>query len=238
MKKTIFFLFLSLLFSCSVKSIILSETERKGVDDIVNFYGGYCESTIGKSVANGEASITYFEVKLKESEGVEQFKKDSKFASSNMAYRLYRNLTEEEKAKYTEIRTAIVFENGITKEYTFKPEELAVVDNKSKTVDLVVDYIKDKNFNKLSSLLNDSSAIQYDKAELIHQIETGETTFGKITEEGFRIFGYRKVKFNRKFKKYLMISGVIVRDGKSNEFSVVMDPKLETNEVLGLEYKM
>ncbi|NLR95070.1 hypothetical protein [Flammeovirga agarivorans] len=238
MKKQIYLFLNILLFSCSIESSILSESASKGIDDILKFYGGFCEYSVGKVVATDEPTTTYFEVKLSKSKGVEKFKKDSKFASSNIAYRLYRNLTKEEKSNYSEIRTIIIFESGITKKYSFKTNELETVDNKTKTVDLVVDYLKDKDFEKISTILNDSSVIEYDKDALITQMEKVDSKYGNITEEGFRIFGYRKVKYNRKYKKYLRISGAIIRDNNSNELSVVMDPEKENNEVLTLEYAM
>lgn len=238
MKKFLFLLTSILFFNCSLETIMLSDTESKGVDDILDFYGGYCEYSIGKYKINDEAIVNFYELKLSQSQILEKFKKDSNFASSNIAYRFYRNLSNDEKSKYSEIRTKLLFENGREKEYIFQSDDLRRVENKITTLDKIVDLIKYKNFREISPFLNDSTVIQYDKQELISNLEKVDSTYGNITDEGFQLFGFREVKYNRKHKKYLMISGIIKRDKLSNKFSIVMDPKLNSDEVISLEYKM
>jgi hypothetical protein len=70
----------------------ISDTEDAGVKDVLGFYGGYCEYSLGKAVSTDEKTKNYFELKLSKSEVTDQYKENPSFPASNIAYRFYRNL--------------------------------------------------------------------------------------------------------------------------------------------------
>ncbi|MEL6562557.1 MAG: hypothetical protein AAFQ94_30585 [Bacteroidota bacterium] len=217
--------------------INISDNEDKGVKDVLGFYGGKCEYSIGKSVSNGK-SKKFFELRLFESEAIEQFSNNPKFAASNIAYRFYRNLNEQERGNYTHIRPVIAFADGSETEFEFSTWELEVVDKRIPFLNKVVNIIREKKFDDLLPLLNDSSIVQYDKYELIENLKKGDPQFGNVTEEGFRIFGYRIDALDNKGNDFLYFSGAIIRDIQANEFSLVLDPYSEKEEIFLLQYKM
>lgn len=216
----------------------VTDNENAGVQDVLGFYGGFCEYSFGKTIGTGEDK-KYFELKLTESEGIETYIKNPKFPASNIAYRFYRHLNKEERANYTHINAIIVFSNEQEHKFEFSTWELEAVDKKMALVNKTVSMIDQQQFDQLSQLLNDSSeVVKYDKNELIENLKKFDPQFGKISEEGFRMFGYSINAFNNKGKDILQISGAIMRDTQNNEFSLIMDPYEEKNEIYMLQYKM
>ena len=108
MKLTSLTLIVFLLFSCGKKhkgekstsllSNFLSTTdnEDKGIKEIVNFYGGYCEYSIGTTISTDSGTKKYFELKLTKSEVADKFANIPEFTASNIAYLV---LQEFEKRK-------------------------------------------------------------------------------------------------------------------------------------------
>jgi len=218
--------------------INISDTEDAGVKDVLGFYGGYCEYSLGKSVSTDEKTKNYFELKLSKSETTDQYKESPGYPASNIAYRFYRNLSENEKEKYTHINPVIVFSDGSQSEHEYSTWELGIVDKRMKFLDKVVNIIREKRFEDLRPMLNDSTLATYDKNELIGNLKKFDSQFGNVTEEGFRIFGYRIDALDNKGNDYLYISGAIMRDIQANEFSLVIDPYSDEEEILLLQYKM
>lgn len=216
----------------------ISDNEDAGVKDVLGFFGGKCEYSIGKAVSTDEKSKKYFELRLFESEAIEKFANNPKFPASNIAYRFYRNLNEEERQNYTHIKPVIVFVDGSEKEFEFSTWELEIVDKKIPLLNKVVNIIREKRFDELSPLLNDSTLAEYDKNELIENLKKVDPQFGNVTEEGFRIFGYKIDALDNKGNDYLYLSGAIIRDIQANEFSLVVDPYSDKEEILLMQYKM
>lgn len=214
----------------------ISDNENAGVNDVLGFFGGKCEYSIGKSVSTNEKSKKHFELRLFESEAIEQFVKNPKFPASNIAYRFYRNLNEEERRNYTHINSVIVFADGSEKEFEFSTWELEIVDKKMPFLNKVVNIIREKRFDDLSPLLNDSTLAEYDKNELIENLKKTDPQFGNVAEEGFRIFGYKIDALYNKGNDYLYFSGAIIRDIQANEFSLVINPYSDKEEILLMQY--
>lgn len=76
------------------------------------------------------------------------------------------------------------------------------------------------------------------KNELIDNLIKADPRFGNVTAEGFRIFGYRIDALDSKGNDYLYISGAIMRDKQANEFSMVVDPYTDKEEIFILQYEM
>jgi hypothetical protein len=103
-------------------------------------------------------------------------------------------------------------------------------------VNKVVALIKAKNFDGLSSLLNDTAIVSYDKKELIANLKSADPQFGNVTE-GFRPYGFR-INKAKDSTEVLHMSGAIIRDKQSHEFSVDLDLNGKDDIIYVLQYKL
>ena len=252
MKKCIYFLLLSLLIaSCSndrkkrnthehavdrstegQDTVSISANEQEGIKDITNFYGGECRHMIGKTL---DAGRRYFEVEVSNSESIENTKSMIGLTASNMACMIYQNL-QGEKGKYDEIRVRIILKDGQKVEQGYPVSSLALVIAKMRIVQMVVNLLKEKNYSKLETMLNNKSSIaEYSKSQLISEIKKADASLGNV--EMFAPYGYAFYKSDNG-KPILRISGVLKRDKQNNEFSVVLDPESNKDEILMINYKL
>lgn len=213
----------------------ISNNEDKGVKEILSFYGGYCKYAIGYSASTREGKKKYFELEISKSDIIEKYKNVVEMPASNIAYLFYRNL-KNEKNNYDEIHTVIIFKDKSKVTLDYSKETLAIVDNKMNVVEKLVNLLKRKNYEGIKPFLKpDTTYIHYDKDELVSNLTKVELQLGTIKE--FLPYGFR---FNDKKDQqaFLHISGVLLRDKQSNEFSVDIDPKSTNDEIILLQYKL
>ena len=239
---TTVFLFVFTIISCgcqqSNKQIKATINEDKGITEILDYYGGYCEYSNGSETVSelGGSSTTnkYFKIEMSKSEIIQSLSQKIELPASNIAYLFYKNLIEE-KSKYDEIQVVLLMNDGKKMTYKITTEKLEVVKNKMPLVFKAVGLIKDKKFEELRPLLNDSSLIKYNKNELIQNVSTLDKTFGTVIE--FFPYGFKYYK-TESGNDILHISGIIKRDKQNNEFSVAFDPNSNTEEILALNYEL
>ncbi len=100
--------------------------KTKAVKDILAFYGGYCEYSIGTTVSEKGAK-KFFELKMSKSDVIEnKFSHNLELPASNCAYILYRNLKNEQN-KYDEINVDIILRNGKQVSYEYPVNQLKIV---------------------------------------------------------------------------------------------------------------
>lgn len=216
--------------------VSITDNEDKGVKDILGFFGGECRYSIGVSASSSEGNGKFFELELSKCEAIEQWKDDPQIPSSNMAYRFFSQLKEERK-NYNEIRSVLIFKDGKKTEAKYSVKELQLVSNRMNVVKKIVNLIKEKKFDAIKPMLNDSSVFHYNKNTLIKNIENADPEFGNITEEGYRFWGYR-INTTNTGMQLLHISLVLIRDKQSSTFSVDLDLNGTNNEVYLLNYKL
>lgn len=214
--------------------ISITDNEYKGVKEILDFYGGQCKYSIGASASTNEGSKKYFELEMSKSEEIEKYSQVVEMPASNVAYLFYKNLTEE-KANYSEIHSVIIFNDGSKKTFKYPVDKLEIVNTKMTLVNKVIGLIKDKNFEAIKPMLNDTSFVRYNKNELINNITKIDPTFGTVKE--FMLYGFRFNKLENG-KEILHYSGAIIRDKQSNEFSIDLDPNSTNDEIIILQYKL
>jgi hypothetical protein len=214
----------------------ITDNEDKGVKEILDFYGGYCKYAIGVSASTETGKKKYFELELSKSDAIEERAKVAQMPASNIAYLFYKNLNQEERDNYDEIHTVLIFADGEKMTFEFPTKQLELVKQKMKVVDKIVDLIKEKNFEALRPLLNDTAFVTYDKNELITNLTNFDPQFGNVTE-GFRPFGFR-INKAKDGTEVLHISGAIIRDKQSNEFSVDLDLNGNDDNIFVLQYKL
>lgn len=214
--------------------VSITDNEDKGVKEILNFYGGQCKYAVGASTSTDEGKSKYFELKMSQSEVIESYSKVAQMPASNVAYLFYKNL-KDEKNNYDEIHTVLKFNDGDEMTFEYPIEQLDIVASRLPTVEKIIELIKSKQFQNIKPFLNDSSVAQYDKNELVTNMEKVDSRFGEVKE--FMPYGFR---FNETDdgKNYLHISGVVLRDKENHEFSADFDLDRTKEELLMIGYKL
>jgi hypothetical protein len=217
-------------------ALSITDNEDKGVKEILAFYGGYCKYAVGASASTETGKKKYVELELSKSEVIEKKAKVAQMPASNIAYLFYTNLNKEERANYDEIHTVLIFADGEKMTFEYPSKQLELVDQRMRLVNKVVGLIKEKNFEALRPMLNDTALVSYDKNELITNLAKVDPQFGNVTE-GFRPFGFGIYKA-KDGTDVLHISGAIIRDKLSNEFSVDLDLNGRDDNIFALQYKL
>ncbi|MBS1506088.1 MAG: hypothetical protein JSS79_05545 [Bacteroidetes bacterium] len=213
---------------------MITENESKAIDEVLDFFGGFCKYSIGASASTEEGSKKYFELELSQSKALEKYKNSKEIVTSKLCYIFFNKLSDEEKQNYTHIRGTLLYDNGEKFSHDYSIKELELVKSKMAIVDKVVSLIKNKNFKELKGMLNDQSTLRYDKNELLTNIEKLDPEFGNVTE--YRLFGFRLS--NAGNNQVLKIYGVVLRDKSNHELSIYLDPNAKNDEILKLDYQL
>lgn len=214
--------------------VSITDNEDKGIKEILDFYGGECKYTVGMvESTNDKEDKKYFEIELRKSIALSKYADKPEFTTSNIAFRFFKNLDEEERQNYTHIRGTLVLDNGERIEHDYSREDLTLVEEKMKTVLNVIDLIKEKKFEDVMPFLNSEDVFTYDKRQLIDGLQRVDPQFGYIQE--FRLFGFKFT--NAGDNEVLNISGMIIRDIQNNEFKVYLNPRSSKEQILSLDYK-
>lgn len=214
--------------------VSITDNEDKGVKEILEFYGGQCKYAVGASASTDEGKSKYFELEMSQSEVIESYSKVAQMPASNVAYLFYKNL-KDEKSNYDEIHTVLKFNDGDEMTFKYPVEQLDIVSSRMPTVEKIVELIKLKQFQEIKPLLNDTSVANYDKNELVTNMENIDSQFGELKE--FLPYGFR-INETEDGKRYLHISGAILRDKQNHEFSADFDLDRPKEELLMIGYKL
>lgn len=247
MKKIIsFFLILSIVVSCKQKHageqttgllsnfVSITNNEDKGIKEILSAYGGECEYSVGKNISSEEKSKEFFEIKLSKSNAVEKYSQIVEMPASNIAYLFYKNL-KEEKNKYNEIHVVVILNGGEKKEFSYSMNDLETVHAKLPLVDTIVNIIKNKDFEKLSSYIDNGELNNTEIKEIISKMNEVEKNLPTIKQ--FVLYGFQigKVESGDTF---LRLSGAIIREQSGNEFSVELNVNSKENKISNITYKL
>jgi len=233
-------------FSCAEKRIgeektsvmsnflSLTENEDNGVKEILDYYGGRCEYSVGTKVSTSNGKVKYFILDISSSPVIEGYADVSEMPASNVAYLFYRNL-KEEKDNYDEIHVKLQIKEDIVVEFVFPKSELEIVDSRIPSMLKIVDLIKTKDFEAITPYLNDTSEYSYDKNELVQSIRAADDQFGAVKD--FMPFGFR-IREQESGISILHISGIIFREKQDHEFSADFDLSKPKDELLMIQYKL
>ena len=212
----------------------ITDNEDRGIREILNLYGGKCIYSSGVAASGSFGVRKYFSMQLTNCTSLQKRENLDELSAANVAYLFYKNLKEDKK-KYSEIRTEIVFDEDEYK-HTYPDSLLDLVIAKMKIVYGIIDLLKAKNYNALADTLNDNNfLVDFKKEKFITQIKNIDASLGNVKEfipYGFSFFD------TVDGKTLLHISGLIRRDKKSNEFSVNIDPASATNKAIMIKYKL
>lgn len=213
----------------------LTENEDKGIKEIIGFYGGQCEYGFEKKLSTGQGNETIFWIKFSKSADIDSLQQMAEMPSSNIAYIFYKNL-DKEKSKYSQIESELIFGSGESLKYSYPIFQLEKVKSKLLLVNKIVSLIKDKDFKGIKKYLGtDTVLFNYDKDNLISNLQNADPNFGSVKE--FTPYGFKFSKADNG-KEILHISGLLTRDKQSHYLSFNLDPNTLKDEIYSLDYKL
>lgn len=213
--------------------VSISDNEDKGIKEVLGYYGGECEYSIGTSVSTKAGKKKYFELEVRKSDIIDNFTNIAELPASNIAYSFYQNL-EDEKTKYDEIHTVLVFRNGDKNTFKYSTIQLELVVQQMKLVDKIIDILRSKDYESLMLYINNTDVYEFDKNKLIAGLEKYDSKFGDIKE--FKPFGFKITNLNND-KNLLHITGVLIRGIQNTEFSIDLDLNSDNEEIYNIQYK-
>ncbi len=217
----------SLLFA-ACKNSKISDNEKKGIKEVVNLYGGRVKYSKEDSTAINK---NVFEIELSKSSFADKYTNNPELPASGIAYAFYKKLGND-KQKYTHIKSELLLSDGEKVGFEFPVNELELVNSKIKIAEKITDLIRQRNFDALKPLLDDSSYAQYNKDEFIKNLEEADRRYAKANE--LVIIGYRFYKIYG--KNILHISGQLMRGAQANAFSIDIDPNDRQERAVMINY--
>ncbi len=175
--------FLGMVMAAFVLTSCASETETKAVQEIANFYGGRVSYSKGVATSTSEGSKLYFELKLSDSPYINSVEAEE--PGSFSAFAVYRNLSEEEKEKYTHIKTSIEQQAGDSKkttEFEYTVQKLKTVEAKLSKIKLLQETLKHRHYGQLTELMDSSAFSNFDMKAFYAQLDTIANACGEINE--------------------------------------------------------
>jgi hypothetical protein len=221
----------TILLCISCTRVKVGDEELKAVNKVVELIGGRCAYGL-RFEATPKGRSSYFTLTLSESIDLELLSDIPELPASGAAYTFYSNLSTPNN--YTHIEVSLKYKNGEEKEYVYSVEELESVKRQMPKVFNITRLLQDRRFDSLGAMLNDSSYIQYNKMELLKNVEKYERQFGALKE--FVPFGY-KFQDVEKGSVNLHISGMTFRNQDFVRFSIDLDTTEKSNRVIVLNYK-
>ncbi|MBC3538617.1 hypothetical protein ACFSC6_06275 [Rufibacter sediminis] len=215
--------------------VSITDNENKGVEEVLDFYGGQCKYAVGASASTDEGKKKYFELEVSQSEGIDKLADSPHLPGSNIPYLFFRNLGKEAE-NYDEIHTVLVYKDGQKSTYKYSTETLRLVTERMKVAEKIVWLIKEKDYDALMPMLNDSALFKYDKKALIASLKEADGKLGNVTEP-LRPFGF-KVNQTKDGKEILHIYGAMIRDKQNNGFGLDLDLKGKKEEAYLLNYEL
>jgi hypothetical protein len=224
---------LPFLVSCT------SENETKGVDEVLKFYGGKVEWSIGVNASTVEEELQgkFFEITLMDVE-ISKYYSNASLPASNCAYLFYHALTEVEKDEYSFVRV-ILQEGEERSTHEFTIEKLKIVENAIPTLNQTVEFMKANNYESLNALFNPDVNLP----EYVEELESYEeqcikidSTYGRIKEFLMQGFIIHDEYIKSELKQVVRLSGNLVREKQPTDFSITLDPALKDKKLYGLRF--
>jgi hypothetical protein len=209
----------------------ITDNEDKGIKEVIDFYGGTCEYSIGETISTDSGTKKYFELKLSKSEVANKFASVPEFTASNMAYMFYKNLNNDKK-KYDEIHSVLILNGKDKYEYKYSTGKLDTISTKLKVFSKVLESIKGKNYDQLKTILSNDSYKDLDKNQLVLNLKKIDTVYGNIKQA--LIYGFRFERQNG--FDVLTILGVFLRDKKNNPITIKVDLNSPEDKIHFLDY--
>ncbi|PWN60370.1 hypothetical protein [Chryseobacterium viscerum] len=223
MKLIKFLPFLLLLFLFSCGKLATTPEDKKSVDEIQKFYGGYVQTMKGVQTLNGKSS-DFFEVEIKDSKLINNQPQRAISNAANIAFIVFQN---QKPGNYDVIKTKLLLSDGASFAKSFTQKELQEVKEIYPEVEKVNSFLINKNYNgifemfdpkfkpdekfaneKLSEMDSKMGAIkriQFQGFEFIKDSNLGDIVVMREVGQRDQLFPFINMAFDRKTKKMLNI---------------------------------
>ncbi|WBO84121.1 hypothetical protein [Hymenobacter yonginensis] len=204
-----------------------SETESAGINAVLGFYGGQVSYSKGvKKTTEEELQGRYYEIKLS---GVEEKMKQHFFSlklpASNCAYLFYHALAADEKAKYSFVRV-IIQGDKTSSQYDFPIDDLAKAEKSALLAERAAESIKTGNYDALLSSCNPEAAPMAEWRKMGKLFQQIDNAYGKVQQFSLQGFDCQTSNLAGGVRHLVRLSGVLVRDKQSTDFSLMVDPSV------------
>ena len=206
-------------------SLSITDNERKGIKDVVDFFGGKCECITRNSSKEVGDKGKYLTLELSKSDFIEK-QNDPMQALTTAVYRFHRNL-KEEKMYYTNIHVILDYSDNHKTIGNFSITDLDTVDNRMIIVNEVVKLIQDRKYDSLESRFYNTGTTENNK--LVSYIKKNESKLGPITGR-FELYGFM---FN---DTIMHLYGKIIRNKFNSDFSIDLDMNEKSDKVHMIKY--
>lgn len=216
-------IFLSLITLSNCNKVRTTSEDKKSVEEVQKFYGGYVETNKGIETFNS-SSNDYFEITIKDSKLIDKQPQRAISNAANIAYIVFKNQNVE---NYDLIRTKIILPDGTNISKSFTKTELQEVKDIYPELEKFNSYLINKNYkgiidmfdsrfkpedkivyeglSTIDSKLGEIKRIQFQGFEFIDDSNLGHTILIRQVAERNETFPFINVVFNRNTKKLLNI---------------------------------
>jgi hypothetical protein len=223
MKSIKFLPFLLLLFLFSCGKLTTTPEDKKSVDEIQKFYGGFVQTMKGVQTLNGKNS-DFFEVEIKDSKLINNQPQRAISNAANIAFIVFQN---QKPGNYDVIKTKLLLSDGASFTKSFTQKELQEVKDIYPEVNKVNLFLLNKNYSGIFEMFDpkfkpnekfakemlsgmDSKMgaikrIQFQGFEFIEDSNLGHIVVMKEVGQRDQLFPFINMAFDRKTKKLLNI---------------------------------
>lgn len=225
--KLTFFSLLLLIASCS--RIGPTDNELRGIKYVANAWGGEYKYAKGWKTHTGK----YFELELKNSNGIEEFKNNAGIAAAGIAYTFYRQL-EEEKNNYEAINPVLIFKNGNKETFSFRVTLLDSVKPMIKLGDEMIRLMQERRYDKVYDLWDPARATPGGKDSLTMKLRMIDSLSGNVKENLLIGFEFVKIETGEKMLHVISQQNRYQGRGVCHAF---FDPLKAGNNLVGFHYQ-
>ena len=150
---------------------------------------------------------------------------------------LYQSFSESDKSNYDFIRVIILGDNNEKIEGEFSIKDLNIFVESSKRMSKFFELLKKEDYKTIFNLLNNEALKVTTLENVTIFFEEINMKYGKPNE--FSLQGFTFIEYNseNKIENLIKISGVIVREKQSTDFSITIEPINSTGYLYGFKYE-
>ncbi|MFT2010356.1 hypothetical protein ACMA1I_16895 [Pontibacter sp. 13R65] len=223
-----FFIAIFLLQACA------SEQESAAIDNILMFYGGRAEWSIGRNASTDDEEIQgkFFEIKLSDAD-LSSYKYLS-MPASNIAYLFYSSLAPDEKNSYDFVRVIVDY-NGKEKVVEYPTQELELVSSSMPVFESTAEILKTEKYERLEELLEKNYRAEIGGYE--NTFAQVDSAYGKVTGLSIHGYSFSQGKVGSRYTDLLKLSGVLTREKQHTDFSVTVDAKDPQKKIVDVKFQ-
>ncbi|CAD0223843.1 hypothetical protein KYG33_18990 [Chryseobacterium sp. D764] len=215
------FLLLLFLFNCG--KLATTSEDKKSVNEVLKFYGGYVETMKGVQTLNGKSG-DFFEVEIKDSKLINSQPQRAVSNAANIAFIVFQN---QKPGEYDVIKTKLLLSDGASFTKSFTRKELQEVKDIYPEIDKINSFLINKDdkgilemfepkfkpkkevvketISRMDSELGPITEIQFQGFEFLDNPNLGQMILIREVSKRDKVFPFINVAFDRKTKKMLNI---------------------------------